>query len=61
VVLGSRSGTTITDSRSRVLFGLTRGGRQLVGSIRLKGCLSWILLWRSNKLLKWNGMRKTYS
>jgi hypothetical protein len=61
VVLGSRSGTTTTDSRSRVLFGLTRGGRQLVGPIRLKGCLSRTLLWRSNKLLKWNGMRKTYS
>jgi hypothetical protein len=59
VVLGSRSGTTTTNSR--VLFGLTRGGRQPVGPIGLKGCLSWILLWRSNKLLKWNELRKTDS
>jgi hypothetical protein len=39
-------------NQSRATFGLTRGGRQSVGSVESKGCLDQILLWRSNKLAK---------
>jgi hypothetical protein len=45
-------------SRSRAAFGLTRSGRQRVGLVGPEGCLGRILLWRSNRLPKWNGLRK---
>jgi hypothetical protein len=46
------------DSRRRAVFGLTRGGRQPVRPVELKGYLCRILLWRSNRLSKWNELEK---
>jgi hypothetical protein len=43
------------DSRSGAASGWTRGEGQPIGP---KGRLGWILLWRSNKLPKWNGLGK---
>jgi hypothetical protein len=35
---------------------LTRCGTQPVEPVGPKGCLHWIILWRSNRLPKWSGM-----
>jgi hypothetical protein len=53
---GGWSDAAVADNRSQTMFGLTRGGRQSVGPVRLKGCLGQMLLWRSNRLSKWNGL-----
>jgi hypothetical protein len=55
---GGCSSTVATNSWSRVASGLTQGGRQPVKSAGLKGCLGQILLWRLNRLPKWNGLGK---
>jgi hypothetical protein len=44
--------------RSLAASRLNRDGRQLVRPVRPKGYLGRILLWRSNRLLKWNGLGK---
>jgi hypothetical protein len=57
-VKGRPEDVATTDSRSRVASRLTRGGRQPVGPVEPKDCLRRILLWRSNRVAKWNGLRK---
>jgi hypothetical protein len=47
-------------SRIRAASRLTRVGRQTVGPVRSEGCLDQILLWRSRRLPKLNGLGKRY-
>jgi hypothetical protein len=49
----------VADNRSRMTPWLTRGGRQSFGPVGPKVCLGRILLWRSNRLPKWNGLGKS--
>jgi hypothetical protein len=51
----------VASNRSQTTSRLSRGRRQPVGPVALKCCLGLILLWRSNRLSKWNGLEKRYS